>query len=134
MEEEGIRDLALDLYPEEELKLRELLNGHLDPTRFTSVQTLIARCHHEPDREDLVLEACNELLDGFGIEALRGAWLNDRHSDVQASYVNLGDSYIPTVIRDHARGCWLVDTTGDFVEAHPERFETTAPVDAEEVG
>ena len=51
---------------------------------------------------------------GFGVEAL-GKPI-DRRCTPQAEYVNMGDTYAPTLVRDHERGAWRLTTMGDFVE------------------
>ena len=69
------------------------------------------------------MAACNEILEGHGVEALRGEWLDNYHHDIQASYVNMGDCYVATIIRDHLHDEWLVTTVGDLVEADSGRFQ-----------
>ena len=114
---------ALNISPENQTRVRELCEGRLDPELFSSVQAWLADCYHRPSNPALVMAACNEILEGHGVEVLRGEWLDNFHHDIQAAYVNMGDCYITTLIRDHLRGLWLVTTVGDLVEATPNRFQ-----------
>lgn len=107
---------------EDNFRIRRLCAGRLDPEVFGSVRSWIRQCFHRPSDTELIMVACNEILEGFGVECLRGEWLDDFHHDIQASYVNMGDCYLTTVIRDHMRERWLMTTIGDLVEKDSDRF------------
>ena len=111
-----------DLPAEEEARLRDVCEGRLDPETLASVSAWIRECYHRPSETELIMAACNELLEGFGTESLRGPWLDRYHQDAQASYVNMGDCCNLTIIRDHLRQQWLVTTVADLIETEPKRF------------
>ena len=113
----------LNLSSEIQDRIRNLCEGRLDSEEFSSVTSWLRQCFHRPSKTELIMAACNEILEGHGVEALRGAWLDNYHQDVQAAYVNMGDCYVTTLIRDHLRGEWLVTTIGDLLEADPKRFQ-----------
>lgn len=93
-------------------KLYDLLDGRLNPKRFTSVQNWIKDCCHGPSKSELILEAANELLDGSGIETVFG----NHGMDPVLSYVNMGDTYTPTLIFDHDKNEWIVSSWGAILE------------------
>ena len=71
------------------------------------------------------LETINELLGGYGTEAIRGEWQNGYWCDIVASYVNVGDSYNLTVMHvrgDSRNGRFIVSSTGDWIEKNGEKF------------
>lgn len=116
----------LSLNRTDALKLRKLLDGRLDPMTFASVQKWVKQCYNQPKHLDLVMEAANELLGGYGIEAIRGEWQNGFWCDVRAVYVNMGDTYTSTLLYDRDSACYRVMSWGDFVEwcqRKGEKFE-----------
>ena len=113
----------LDLSDDQVEAITALCDGSADPELYPSVRILIRSCYRHPSRLYQTLEACNEILDGHGIEALTGEdWGSSYFGDIQALYVNMGDSYLPTLIYDCQNKSWHVDCVGDFVERHPKRF------------
>jgi hypothetical protein len=97
-------------------KINAILNGTLDPETFKSVQTVVAQCFNKPNSDELKLGAINEALRGYGIEAVRTSkWKNGYWCDILCSYVNMGDSYIPTVIHHRKHG-FMVASIGDVIE------------------
>jgi hypothetical protein len=69
------------------------------------------------------MAAINEILQGFGVEALMGKYVDHYHGNIQATYVNLDDTYIPTILYDHIKEKFMCISWGDFVEGYPKRFE-----------
>lgn len=61
------------------------------------------------------LEWANHVLAGHGVEYIR-----DKRGGI--SYVNMGDSYAPTVIYDHSARRFRFTSIGDLIEAMPHRF------------
>lgn len=68
------------------------------------------------------LEKINEILRGYGTEAIRGEWQNGYWCDIVASYVNMGDTYLVTVIHARDKG-FLVMSFGDFVEKYQQEYQ-----------
>lgn len=68
-----------------------------------------AECFHPPKTYDLRMYCLNALDSGlFGVGNIHSA------GDEYADYLNVGDSYTPTLI--HWRGEYRVQSVGDFVE------------------
>ena len=60
--------------------------------------------------------AINVVLEGYGIESARTSkWKNGYWCDILCTYVNMGDSYIPTVIYHRKHG-FMVANIGDVIE------------------
>ena len=72
------------------------------------------------------LQAINNLLHGYGTEAIRGEWQNGYWCDVVACYVNMGDTYNTTVIQVRSdygnNSTFKVSTFGDFVERNGKKY------------
>lgn len=83
-------------------RVRGIIDGTLVPEAFTSVQAWVAKCYSMPSITERKMEALNELLEGFGVEALRSEavpW--DRYyGDIVGTYINMGDLYISTIYVD----------------------------------
>lgn len=71
------------------------------------------------DVVDAVLDAVNEVIDGYGVEALESHDApNDRYYfDIVALYVNKGDPYVPTVLYDVHADKLMVCSWGDWLES-----------------
>lgn len=93
------------------LQLRRVLDGREDCLAILGADS---RAIYMKER-DLKLAATNKLLEGHGIEAIRGEWQNG-YCDIRAVYVNMGDTYACTLIYDRAKG-WQVTSWGDWVAA-----------------
>lgn len=103
--------------------IADIIEGKRSPEDFASVQRWIAQCYHPPRKAELKLEAINEVLEGHGVEALRGRHVDNFHYDVQACYVNMGDTYAPTVLLDHEELRWHFTSWGDWIERYGEERE-----------
>lgn len=115
---------VLDLTPEVAVNCANLINGTADPLELSPVTAAwAAQCYHPPSRHELVMEALNELIEGYGVEAIRGRFVDRFHQDAQAAYVNMGDSDIPTILLDHETSRYQITSCGDWVEAHERRRE-----------
>jgi hypothetical protein len=96
-----------------------LINGNKDPLDFKSVDTKIRR-YSDPIRQ--ILTAVDEVLEGYGVEDLQGGFFDKHYQDIQALYVNFGETYTTTIIYDLMKEKFLVSSSGVFVESNPERF------------
>jgi hypothetical protein len=67
---------------------------------------------------DEALETANKLIEGYGIEAIRGEAPTYRfyYQDIVALYVNTGDTYTGTVVYDVEKQQFQLTTFGDWVE------------------
>lgn len=69
------------------------------------------------------LEWANRVLAGHGVEYIRDARDGIESPNVYGiEYVNMGDSYAPTVIYDHSARRFRFTSLGDLIEAMPHRF------------
>lgn len=76
-----------------------------DNDLFPETERWMNRCYCTPDRNEVILHRCNELLEAYGIEG---------DPDLDLSYVNMGDPYIQTVcLHDY---CFQVTCQGDMTE------------------
>jgi len=96
---------------------------------FKSVQDWVGQCYNEPSDEEKILEAANEVLEGYGVEAIHkeDAWVDGYYGDIIATYVNMGDTYENTLLLDSETEEFLWTSWGDFLEGweaeHPEEEE-----------
>lgn len=67
------------------------------------------------------LEAIAALV-GCEVEAMRDDGWHTYFCDIGALYVNVGDTYMPTLLLDTRTGSLRVISWGDFVEKRPNRF------------
>ncbi len=65
------------------------------------------------------LEAADKILGTYGVEYMRAA--DDVYCQRGASYLNTGDSYAPTILRDDVSSTVRIISTGDFQEAAERR-------------
>lgn len=67
---------------------------------------------------DQILSLANRVLKGHGVEALKSddAFVDSYFRDTIALYVNMGDTYAPTVVYDTSTGEFEVTSWGDFME------------------
>lgn len=79
----------------------------------------IAKTHDEVDH---VLDVFNNLLYGYGVEAIRGPHVDGYYMDINLLYINMGDTYSQTIVFDTLEEQFHVCSWGDIVEAQPKRF------------
>ena len=93
-----------------------ILHGTLDPETFSDVQTWLKACFNKPNNEGLKMHAINQVLRGYGIESVRTSKCKNGYwCDILCTYVNMGDSYLPTVIHHRKHG-FMVASIGDVIE------------------
>ena len=105
-------------------KIRAVLAKEVEPEDASpKCAAWVAKCYNRPSWHERAMEACDEILGGCGVEALRtedDPQYND--SGVRFcpafSYVNFGDTYVTTLLRDHEDESWLVASWGDAVEEY----------------
>lgn len=94
-------------------KIRSMLLGHKSPSE------LFPGDYYEWNH-DAEIRVMNYLLDGHGVESC--ACSPERVTDnglrfcPTFSYVNMGDPYVTTILRDHKQGKWIVASYGEVVE------------------
>ena len=71
---------------------------------------------------DMALEQINKILCGYGVESMRDIEWDSYYGDIGLLYVNMGDTYVGTVIYDTRKKRWFVACLGDYVEKKEKRF------------
>jgi hypothetical protein len=84
------------------------------------------QCYHDPRRNsdshaECQMVAINAELEGYGVEAIEGRYIDHYHHNIQAAYVNMGDTYTPTILFDNERRMFRVTNWGDWVEQNQRR-------------
>lgn len=64
-----------------------------------------------------VLIRIDAALDGFGVECIRDELNNN---NIIAEYVNMGDTYAPTILFSHRTNRFYACSWGDWYEKSPE--------------
>ena len=106
----------LNLNAEQETTLKGIISGKIDPYRFTSVYKWVSECYTMPAQHELQMVAINQLLCGYGVEALRTTkYGNTYWLDLLVTYVNMGDTYTPTVVYHRDNG-FMICSWGDLAE------------------
>ncbi len=98
-------------FPRKGKKLRDLIKGRVKPDQYKSVQCWIEQCYNPPSYQEQVELAINEVLEGYGVEAI---FKGGRYPEVV--YINLGDTYTTTLVYDYSRERWYLTSWGDYVE------------------
>lgn len=75
-------------------------------------------------RAEEVMQRANELLGGHGVEAIRveGAYVDNYHFDIVATYVNMGDTYNGTIVHDSENNSFHLTTYGDWLEQYENEY------------
>lgn len=103
---------------------KRIMDCHLHP----AVTRWAEQCYHDPRESadayaECLMVALDAVLEGCGVEAIRGREVDAYHGDVQAVYVNMGDTYATTILFDHETGRLRITSWGDWVERYGERRE-----------
>lgn len=98
------------------LLIRKVIHGTLAPeTASMACKVWVARCYWEPGQDEKIMEALNELSNGFGTCVIRDARRSLAHSE-RIEYVNQGDTYAATILHDPLNDRWWVGCWGDVAE------------------
>lgn len=84
--------------------------AHINQNLFSKTIRMIGSCYSEPDRLYKILYAIDELLEGHGVECVR------KDGEVALEYINMGDTYIPTIVFNHKTWTFRCCSLGDIVE------------------
>lgn len=100
-------------------KVRAILEGKIPLDSFKSVQELNAECYHRPDPYYQKLTALNEVMEGHGIEVIFNA-----KNEVMAEYINVGDTYIATVMFSRAHtNPWVISDEAGYRETQERAYK-----------
>ena len=96
-----------------EIKLHKLTDTFKRMVRQIAGETSISNA----------LKWANRVLDGHGVEYIRDKRDSINYRDMYGiEYVNMGDTYAPTVIYDHSARRFRFMSIGDLIESMPRRF------------
>lgn len=107
--------------------IRGLFDGSIDVETHSNLWEKEPYVGNYSDAEK-ILYVIDKLIGGFGVEAITGDWVDSYHQNIQLSYVNKGETYATTVIRDNLKGRWIIGDWGTIVEYEPHRFSPKNPV------
>ena len=98
--------------------------GRSEALRYESASRLENHSYNPQATHTLKLEACNEIIGGYGVEGTEypaGYWANCQAPPKYVEYINMGDTYEITLCRVVIRGkvSYRVSDWGTIVE----RFE-----------
>ena len=99
-------------FPGHGKQLRKILTEEIDPTTYKHVAELLGNSSHRVSDLQMIMEACNEELDGHGVEAIFAQ--GDQWPGME--YVNMGDAYNTTIIYDHRVSRFKVMCYGEWLE------------------
>jgi hypothetical protein len=68
------------------------------------------------------MELLNSFMEGYGVEVIRGETWDRYFTDACAVYVNMGDSYVVTILYDVFLHRFVVTTWVDWVEKHQKYY------------
>lgn len=82
-----------------------ICNKTIDSTELETMdcnRLWINQCFHKPSYRELSLNALNYLLEGHGVESINNpnVFVDNYYHDCVIEYVNVGDSYYPTIYLD----------------------------------
>ena len=87
---------------------------------YRQIDAVVVDRHQDVDN---AMDNINKALKGYGVEAMRGSvWVDNYYQDTNALYVNMGDSYVCTVIFDICDKKFYVKSIGEHIELKPRRF------------
>jgi len=84
---------------------------------------MVRKAMEEAKNPDDALNAVDALIKGHGIEVIRGEYYNNYYGDALALYINMGDTYAPTLLYMVRTGSWVVTSWGDWVERNERRYK-----------
>lgn len=93
-------------------EILDVIRSRRAPTTYPQTQEWVRRCYHEPSVIEQKMSALNEIIGGFGTEAIFG----DDCYWPDAEYVNLGDTYATTILFDYVHNSFRVISWGDWIE------------------
>ena len=115
--------LNIDIIKANEVKM--IINGKIMLINYKSVNNWLNQCYNKPSDKELKLCALNEVLSGYGTESINheSVYINSYYGNIVASYVNMGDTYINTVLLNHETGKFIIMSYGDYYEKYLMKFD-----------
>jgi len=119
MDAKTVKEFFSSFNDEQAQLVADLCNGEItiDPfnvdERFPKTAAWCRQCYNPPSQNELILAALDDVIDGFGTEAIRDP---DDSDNIIAEYVNTGDTYNGTIVFDHETSEYVLTTWGDWYE------------------
>ncbi len=109
---------AFQILPGEARAVLALIEGDLVidpinvPEQFEATAQWVRQCYNHPSAEELAMSAINELIGGHGVEGI------EVDGEYVAEYVNTGDTYSATILREYGflGSEYHLTSWGDFLE------------------
>lgn len=107
-------------FPTKGKELRELLTGVRKTHTYSSVIKWEIRCANPLGYNERLMCALDEILEGYGVEPI---WSEDDELIPTAEYVNMGDTYVTTLLLNRVTGSIQITSWGDWVEKNKRRYK-----------
>jgi hypothetical protein len=87
------------------------------------IDTLMTKIRKVSGREvEKIMKRINELINGFGVESIRGDYVSHFWQDTVALYVNMGDTYDTTILFNTNTKMPMITDMGYFVEKNTRKY------------
>jgi hypothetical protein len=104
---------ALNCSFEQAREISEVIFGRTACTSYPKTEAWINRCYNEPLPYEKKMSAIDEILEGCGVEAI---FREGECIEPILSYVNMGDTYVATIVYNHNSKMFHVSSWGECVE------------------
>lgn len=107
-----------------ESRLGDTLNheyGNDIKLQVKQIRQIMENVREYKDADDC-LNTCNQILKGYGVEAIRDNNHSSYFQDIGLLYVNMGETYTVTIVYDTRKYKFLVCSIGDIIEGNIKRF------------
>ena len=102
-------------------RIRRIMEIPTVADSYESVQRWVSQCYNPPRWIERAMRALNEEMHGFGVECIKGEYIDKFWDDVIATYVNMGDTYNTTILFDTRTDLFKVTSHGDWVESYEKK-------------
>ena len=109
-----------ELWPDAADKVLGIVRGQVEPTEVAQTQAWVASCDSAPSRLAQKMHAIDILIGGSGCEAIFEA--GEKWPDME--YVNMGETYAPTIVLDYTEHKFSVTSWGAWIERAQSRGRT----------
>lgn len=104
------------------LPYNRTLRKELTPRSLGKLSRELMAAEGRTRQVEEALELANEMLDGYGVEAISGNWVGGFWGDTVCLYVNMGDTYAATIFYDAIKGRFYVGDWATFLETRGDRY------------
>ncbi len=108
-----------EVFGEHAKEAREILECKRSTKSYADVKKWMDQCFNIPPWPERAMCALNQIAEAHGVEAL---WCEKDYYFPSYEYLNTGDAYTPTVIRNTGTHTFRVMCVADLIERNPGRF------------